>query len=143
MSTLIEETFTALYQEHAKLVCRMAAERLRPGDLDQADDIAQETFIRLWRNLVAGVVVERPTALLRTITRRVVIDHYRARDRRREDSADFTDYGAALRLPASAPAEDIAVMQMAARTQLRHTSPSCRTHARARTERLMALAVAA
>lgn len=58
----VEAGFRALYLREYASAVRLA--RFLTGDRDVADDLAQEAFIRLYRQ---GARVERPAALLRTI----------------------------------------------------------------------------
>jgi DNA-directed RNA polymerase specialized sigma24 family protein len=104
-----ELLFTELYNRHFPMVRRIAADRMRPADVDLAEDFAQEAFLNLWSMMANGVSVLYPAALLRLIVKRRVADHYRRARTRRERAADFSGEVGELRLPASRAAEDDAL----------------------------------
>ena len=108
-----EDTFTQLYVSHQATVARTVSRGLRDGDRHLVEDLAQETFLRLWRYLDSGHTVEHPAALLATMARRVLADHYRRRSSL-ERPCDFSDPAQARRLPVSASAEDIAIDRLIA-----------------------------
>jgi len=89
-------TFDELFRKHQSWLVRYVANRVRPGDNDVADDIAQVAFLRAWRALPAARLesAEAERAWLCTIARHVLADHYGAnatRQRAREESTDPTD----------------------------------------------------
>lgn len=50
---------------------------MRVSNREQALDITQETFLRLWQSLTNGKEIENSKAFLFTIARRLIIDWYR------------------------------------------------------------------
>ncbi|MGF0168757.1 RNA polymerase sigma factor [Streptomyces koyangensis] len=87
-----QATVTTLAAEHDQLVHRVARRALRQHDQHLADDIAQDVWLTVWRLVLDGGEINRPTGLLATITRRRVIDHYRLARVRREVSMDPQEY---------------------------------------------------
>lgn len=57
------------------------------GGVAEAEDIAQEAFLRLHRAQEAGTSVDNPPAFLTTVTTRLAIDHLRSARARREQYA--------------------------------------------------------
>ncbi|MDQ3681393.1 MAG: RNA polymerase sigma-70 factor [Actinomycetota bacterium] len=54
------------------------------GSANEAEDIVQEAFLRMWRAIEDGTDVEVPRAYLAKITTRLAIDHLRSASTRRE-----------------------------------------------------------
>ena len=88
--------FDAFFRQHQVWLPRYLSRRVRAGDSDVADDLAQIVFLRAWQALravqLASARVER--AWLCTIARHAVADHYRRRgvqQRAREAATDPTD----------------------------------------------------
>lgn len=75
MSDNITNTFKKIYEEQSDPIFRFCL--IRVSDREQALDITQETFLRLWNTLLEEKVVENNRAFLFTIARRLVIDWYR------------------------------------------------------------------
>lgn len=88
------ELFTALYAAHSVRVRRVILANLRTADRHQADDLAQDVWLALWRRLERGDVLRNVPALLAVMARHRVIDHYRLAYVRRELPTDTTTYGA-------------------------------------------------
>ena len=114
MSTQIEERFADLYRRHLPEVRRMAADGVRRDDHGLVEDFTQAVFLRLWSYLAAGNPVDRPGALLNTITRHTLIDYYRVKRNTNAVAVDFTDWFEAFRLPVAPGAEDVAMTRMEA-----------------------------
>ena len=75
MSDNITNTFKEIYAEHNDGIFRFCL--VRVSDREQALDLTQETFLRLWNTLQKGEKIENNRAFLFTITRRLIIDWYR------------------------------------------------------------------
>lgn len=69
--------FEAIYRDHSRQITLYIAAHLHRTDRHLAEDLTSETFLRLWRSLVGGLVVERPRGILNTIANHVITDHFR------------------------------------------------------------------
>jgi RNA polymerase sigma-70 factor (ECF subfamily) len=108
----VDEVLTALVREHSRLVYRIAYAVLRRHH--DAEDAAQETFMRVLRYSSKLAAVEDPKTWLARIAWRVAVDRNQHRGRQREipleDPADDTMHGAQItaaleRLIAALPAK--------------------------------------
>ncbi len=68
-------TFEKIYAEESDTIFRFCA--IRVSNKEQALDITQETFLRLWQTLSTGEKVKNPRAFLFLVARRLIIDWYR------------------------------------------------------------------
>lgn len=75
MKVNIEDTFKKIYEEQSDAIFRFCLTRV--SDRDQSLDITQETFMRLWNNLLEQKEILNPRAFLFAITRNLIIDWYR------------------------------------------------------------------
>lgn len=79
MSDTLEEQLAQVWQEHGRAL-QAATTTWLHGDRAAADDVVQETLVRLWRN---RDVIDNGRAVLRawllTVARNLCIDRYRAR----------------------------------------------------------------
>lgn len=75
MSDNITNTFKKIYEEQSDPIFRFCL--VRVSDKEQALDLTQETFLRLWNTLQKGEKVENNRAFLFTVVRRLIIDWYR------------------------------------------------------------------
>ncbi len=75
MKADIENTFKKTYEEESDAIFRFCLTRV--SDRDQALDITQETFLRLWKNLLEQKDISNHRAFLFTIARNLIIDWYR------------------------------------------------------------------
>jgi RNA polymerase sigma-70 factor (ECF subfamily) len=80
------EAFRALVERHQQAVVGTAAKML--GGLDDAEDIAQQVFLRVWKNARRYRPDARFTTYLFTITRNLVFNETRRRGRKKHVSAD-------------------------------------------------------
>lgn len=71
-----EEVYNTLYHEHFQSVRNSVYYKC--GDLDQAQDIAQESFIRLWHKC-AEVLFEKVTGFVHTVANRLFLDQVRSK----------------------------------------------------------------
>ncbi|MHA6761841.1 RNA polymerase sigma factor [Streptacidiphilus sp. PAMC 29251] len=87
-----EQILAAIMGTFQQRVTGYISARLGYRDRQLAEDLTQETFIRLWRYYVApGTAVDdRVFGLLATISRQVISWHYR-RSMNHETATDFTD----------------------------------------------------
>jgi RNA polymerase sigma-70 factor (ECF subfamily) len=72
--------FEVLYQEHSREVWALAYARWLNADL--AQDIMQETFLRLWKQMQAGEKILNPRAWLLRVARNLAEDHAKSAFRR-------------------------------------------------------------
>ena len=75
MEENINEKFKKIYEEHSDSIFRFCVTRV--SNREQALDITQETFLRLWQSLQKGEKILNAKAFLFTITHRLIIDWYR------------------------------------------------------------------
>jgi RNA polymerase sigma-70 factor, ECF subfamily len=85
--------FRRLYDEHAAALFDYAFERTR-GDWHLAEDVVQETMMRVWRNVDRINFDHNLRPLLCTVARRVLIDDRRARCARPREVAIQPDLDA-------------------------------------------------
>lgn len=97
-----QQAFTALVRRHQDGLVNFFR---RMGDYNHADDLTQETFVRLFRYRDRYRATARFTTFLYTLGRRVWIDHCRARGRRKKAYEKLADE-AELRQPAGTDALD-------------------------------------
>lgn len=69
------DAFLAIYTDHADAIFRFTL--IRVSDREQALDITQEAFTRLWKSLLEGKVIDHPKTFVFTVTRNLIIDWYR------------------------------------------------------------------
>lgn len=71
-----EEVYNRLYHKHFTGLRNYVYYKC--GDLDQAEDIAQESFIRLWQKC-ADVLFEKVTGFVHTVANRLFLDQVRSK----------------------------------------------------------------
>ena len=71
----MNHTFQAIYENESDAIFRFCL--IRVSDRDQAIDITQETFLRLWQSLTEKKKILNNRAFLFTIAHHLVIDWYR------------------------------------------------------------------
>lgn len=84
----IRELVSSLYETWYVPVVRFAARRL--GNVQSAEDLVQEAFMQLYRELIAGRAVENPRAWTFCVVRRQVL-HQLGVVRREADQHDSVD----------------------------------------------------
>ena len=67
--------FELIYRDKSDNIFRFCL--IKVSDRDQALDITQETFLRLWQSLQSKEEIRNEKAFLFTIARRLIIDWYR------------------------------------------------------------------
>lgn len=67
--------FEKIYSSESDVIFRFCL--VRVSNREQALDITQETFLRLWQSLSLGKVILNEKAFLFTVSRRLIIDWYR------------------------------------------------------------------
>jgi RNA polymerase sigma-70 factor (ECF subfamily) len=72
--------FEALYDSHSREVWALAYARWM--DADQAMDVTQEAFLRLWRQWEAGEEIQNPRAWLMRVARNLAEDYAKSAFRR-------------------------------------------------------------
>src|SRR2546423_353604 len=68
--------FEALYEQHSREVWAVAYARW--VDAEVASDIAQEAFLRLWKQRTDGTVIHNPRAWLLRVARNLAEDHVKS-----------------------------------------------------------------
>ena len=81
-----ESAFATLVERHQHAVVGTVAKML--GNPSEAEDIAQQVFLRLWRSAKRYKPTAKFTTYLFTITRNLVFNESRRRSRRKEVSMD-------------------------------------------------------
>lgn len=75
MEVDIKHTFEKIYEAESDAIFRFCL--IRVSDREQAIDITEETFLRLWQSLLDGKEIINTRAFLFTVTRNLIIDWYR------------------------------------------------------------------
>jgi RNA polymerase sigma-70 factor (ECF subfamily) len=75
MEVDIKHTFEKIYENESDAIFRFCL--IRVSDREQAIDITEEAFLRLWQNLLKGEKLLNERAFLFTVTRNLIIDWYR------------------------------------------------------------------
>jgi RNA polymerase sigma-70 factor (ECF subfamily) len=71
----LQRRFTACYEAKADAVFSFCL--VRVSDREQALDLTQETFTRMWRAVAKGTEIRNDNAFLYTVARHLIIDWYR------------------------------------------------------------------
>src|SRR3989344_2415025 len=71
----INYKFKTIYEKESDAIFRFCL--VRVSDREQALDITQETFLRLWQNLFEGKEIRNERAFTFTIANHLIIDWYR------------------------------------------------------------------
>jgi RNA polymerase sigma-70 factor (ECF subfamily) len=71
----LHNQFNAAYEAEADHIFRFCL--IRVSDREQALDITQETFVRLWQNMSTGESISNMRAFLFTVAHNLIIDWYR------------------------------------------------------------------
>lgn len=83
-----DDLFTAAYREYAPLVRRIVLANLNDGHQHLADDLMQETFLRIYRQRVQLDQIRSMRAFLQLASRRTVLDHYKVKRNKAETATD-------------------------------------------------------
>lgn len=75
MKVDINHTFEEIYKGESDAIFRFCL--IRVSNREQAMDIVQETFLRLWQSLLQGKEILNNRSFLFTVARHLVIDWYR------------------------------------------------------------------
>ncbi|MFD0895742.1 RNA polymerase sigma factor [Luteolibacter ambystomatis] len=92
------DAFRQIVERHQHAVVGTVAKML--GDPAEAEDIAQQVFLRLWRHAKRYRPEAKFTTYLFTITRNLVFNESRRRGRRKEVSVEEREDSANFHLPA-------------------------------------------
>lgn len=93
------ELFRELIERHQTAVIGTVAKML--GSNNQAEDLAQQVFLRLWKSRERYKPTAKFTTFLYTITRNLVFNESRRKSRRKESSLDAQKEDFALEIPAN------------------------------------------
>src|SRR5438132_13233623 len=77
-----KEYFEALYETYVKQIIRFIY--LRTNNTQIAEDITSESFLRIWKTIDRGKIIDNERALLYVIARGIIIDYYRSKKHRSE-----------------------------------------------------------
>jgi len=91
--------FRQLVERHQNAVIGTVARML--GNAAEAEDIAQQTFLRIWKNAKRYRPEAKFTTYLFTITRNLVFNETRRRSRKKEVSADEREENSHIQAEAS------------------------------------------
>ncbi len=72
-----EQFFSEIYDQNIEQIYRFAFFKVNSEVL--AQDIASETFSKLWAQILKNKEIKKPTAFLYKIARNLIIDHYRSK----------------------------------------------------------------
>lgn len=97
------EQFIALYTKESDAVFRFCI--LRISDREQAIDLTQETFLRLWNAFQTDTRIQNERAFLFTIARNLIIDWYRKKKSVSLDALMESDEGGGFDVPDEAHLE--------------------------------------
>ena len=75
MKADINHTFESIYESESDAIFRFCV--VRVSNREQALDITQETFLRLWQSMLQNKEILNNRAFLFTVAHRLVIDWYR------------------------------------------------------------------
>lgn len=78
-----EQRFEGWYRDYADGIFRFCL--AKTSNREVALDLSQEAFTRLWDQLALGKDIAHPRAFLYTVSRNLIIDHYR---KRKEESLE-------------------------------------------------------
>ncbi|MEZ5302729.1 MAG: sigma-70 family RNA polymerase sigma factor [Verrucomicrobiales bacterium] len=101
--------FEKLVERHQSAVIGTVAKML--GDVDEAHDIAQQVFVRVWKSAPRYEPKAKFTTWLFTITRNLVFNEMRRASRRYQVSMDEREEEHHLQTPSGAPTPDSAAKQ--------------------------------
>ena len=87
MKADMNHIFETIYEKESDAIFRFCL--VRVSSREQALDITQETFLRLWQSLSKGEEIINGKAFLFTIARRLIIDWYRKKKSLSLDSIVF------------------------------------------------------
>jgi RNA polymerase sigma-70 factor, ECF subfamily len=75
METNNTETFKKIYESKSDAIFRFCL--VKVSDRQQALDLTQETFLRLWQTIIEGKKLQNEKAFLFTVAYRLIVDWYR------------------------------------------------------------------
>lgn len=84
----VDQVVERCFQRFWKNVCRYAASQC--GSVDDAQELAQDAFLKLHRALLQGHAIDNPDAWLLATVRDSAIDHIRKKDTQRKHAVDLT-----------------------------------------------------
>ncbi|MDD5568922.1 MAG: RNA polymerase sigma factor [Candidatus Pacebacteria bacterium] len=78
-----EQFFSQIYGDYVSKIYRFVAFKVDSESI--AEDITSEAFTRLWKQIYLEVQVKNPSAFLYKTAKNLLIDHYRAKEKRPGD----------------------------------------------------------
>ena len=97
MKKNIDNTFEEIYKDESDAIFRFCL--VRVSSREQALDIMQETFLRLWQSMSQDKEILNCRAFLFTVAHRLIIDWYRKKKSFSLDKLMNSDQGAEYNLP--------------------------------------------
>lgn len=70
------ELFESLFQEYSSVVYRLCLYKTSKEIV--AQDLTQETFLRLWKTISSGKEISKPKQYIYQITRNLIVDYYKS-----------------------------------------------------------------
>ncbi|MDD3662669.1 MAG: RNA polymerase sigma factor [Candidatus Pacebacteria bacterium] len=87
MKDNLKNQFESIYQDQSDAVFRFCL--IRVSNREQALDLTQETFLRLWQTMSSGEKIKNNRAFIFTVARRLIIDWYRKKKSLSIDNLSF------------------------------------------------------
>ena len=70
-----QKNFESLFQEYSDVIYRLCLYKTSKQDV--AQDLTQETFLRLWKTVCANKQIDKPKQYIYQICRNLIIDYYK------------------------------------------------------------------
>ena len=71
-----KQEFERLFDEYADVIYRLCLYKTSSEEV--AQELTQETFLRLWEQFTAGTDIEKPKQYMYQIARNLIVDHYKS-----------------------------------------------------------------
>jgi len=71
----LKEEFEGLFSNFSDVVYRLCL--YKTGSVVKAEELTQETFLRVWKSMASGKTLERPKSYIYQIARNLIVDYYK------------------------------------------------------------------